>query len=52
MPRFKLQFDPALIRTLADRYDYPGESELLREVVGPANANRYFTAEQFVRLVA
>jgi hypothetical protein len=52
MPRFKLQFDPALIRALAGRYDYPGEAELIREVARPAKTNRYFTAEQFVRLVA
>lgn len=52
MPRFNLQFDPARIHALADRYDYPGERELIRDVVKPAKANRYFTADQFVRLVA
>jgi hypothetical protein len=30
--RFRLQFDPALLRDLATQYDYPGERALMRDV--------------------
>jgi hypothetical protein len=49
--RFAIQFDPAEIRPLAARYCYPGEAQLISDVVKPARARGWFTAREFTRLV-
>jgi hypothetical protein len=48
--RFRLQFDPALLRDMATHYDYPGERAMIRDVATPAKARGYFTAKEFVAL--
>ena len=50
MNRFRLQFDPGLLRDMATRYDYPGERALIRDVAAPAKARGWFTADEFVAL--
>ena len=48
--RFRLQFEPAHILSIARQYNYPGEPEILRDVATPARARGWFTYEEFVRL--
>lgn len=50
-PGFRLQFDPALLPSLATKYDYPDEARLIREVATPARARGWFTADEFIDLV-
>jgi len=51
MSRFRLQFDPALLPSLAMAYNYPDEPRLIREIATPARSRGWFTADEFVQLV-
>jgi hypothetical protein len=47
--RFRLQFDPAHIREIAQRYDYPGEAEAI--AIGRSAGDRgFYTADELVRV--
>lgn len=50
MNRFRLQFDPALLRDMATEYNYPGERAIIRDVAVPAKARGWFTADEVVEL--
>lgn len=51
MNRFRLQFDPSLLPSLATKYDYPDEARLMRDIATPAKARGWFTADEFGDLV-